>query len=415
LRADRLSAYGYERETSPFMDWIAKNGIRFEKTISQSSWTKASMAAIWTGTYPARNGILRWMHALPEGARMPAEIFKDAGYKTAGIYRNGWVSANFGFQQGFDVYYRPKPSSAAKVERGTHSASPLQGNDSDVTESAIEFLKSHAADRFLLYLHYMDVHQYTYDELSARFGTSYSDSYDNAIRWVDRNVGVILETLENEKLSGRTLLVIAADHGEAFLEHGREGHGRDLFREVIEVPFLIQPPFILEGGVTVQEMVENVDIWPTILDLVGLEPLQGAQGRSLVPAILAAAGGQPPAADGSRPSFAHLDRSWGTAKRPPEPMVMVTRGSQRLIRPLVQVDEDDKIHLYDHASDPLEQQDLSEAQPEVVKELLALTEQYLAPEAAPWGRASEVELDQMQLDQLRALGYAIDPKPDKKK
>ena len=89
---------------------LAARGIRFNNVESQSSWTKASMASLWTGTFPVNNGINRYNDVLPEEALLPAEIFREAGYRTAGIWRNGWVAPNFGFGQGFENYTQPKPS-----------------------------------------------------------------------------------------------------------------------------------------------------------------------------------------------------------------------------------------------------------------------------------------------------------------
>ena len=91
LRADRLSSYGYARETSPAIDELARTGIRFAQQQSQSSWTKCSMASLWTGLYPVRTGVTRAPEAVSPDARMPAEILRDAGYRTYAIWRNGWI------------------------------------------------------------------------------------------------------------------------------------------------------------------------------------------------------------------------------------------------------------------------------------------------------------------------------------
>ena len=107
LRADRLGSYGYERDTSPTLDRLARSGVRFERQLAQSSWTKSSMASLWTGLYPARTGINRYDDVIPGDARMPAEILRDAGFHTVGLYRNGWVAPTFGFDQGFEVYQHP--------------------------------------------------------------------------------------------------------------------------------------------------------------------------------------------------------------------------------------------------------------------------------------------------------------------
>lgn len=122
LRADRLSTYGYTRPTTPILDEIASKGILFENVVSQSSWTKTSMASIWTSTYPIRNGILRYNHVLPEEAVMPAEILREAGFRTVGLWRNGWVEPNFGFDQGFEIYVRPTPSEGASASTASRPA-----------------------------------------------------------------------------------------------------------------------------------------------------------------------------------------------------------------------------------------------------------------------------------------------------
>ena len=138
LRADRLGVYGYSRDTSPNLDALASHGIVFEDVVSQSSWTKTSMVSLWTGTYPANHGVLRYDQAIPEAAVLPAEIFRDAGYRTVGIWRNGWVEPNFGFAQGFDVYVRPTPGlekmkKRRRAHRSAHeSHSVLSGSDEDV-------------------------------------------------------------------------------------------------------------------------------------------------------------------------------------------------------------------------------------------------------------------------------------------
>ena len=134
LRADRLSSYGYERETSPNMDRLASTGIRFARHYSQSSWTKTSMASIWTAMYPHRNGILRFDHALPNAALMPAEMLREEGFGTAAIWRNGWVAPTFGFDQGFETYHRPSTGMPIGFKRreSDNPYAKIAGSDVDV-------------------------------------------------------------------------------------------------------------------------------------------------------------------------------------------------------------------------------------------------------------------------------------------
>ena len=227
LRADRLGSYGYERDTSPVMDLLAQGGVRFAKAEAQSSWTKTSMASLWTGLFPPRTGILRFDDGLPESATLPAEILEEAGYVTGGIFRNGWVGANFGFKQGFQTYLKPEGREDPDgVESSLPGTTKLPGTDVDVTLAGLEFLRTHAHNKFFLYLHYMDIHQYTYEKGYADLyeGATISDNYDRAIRWTDKQVDRVVQELEDRGIMERTIIVIASDHGEAFLEHGKEGH-----------------------------------------------------------------------------------------------------------------------------------------------------------------------------------------------
>jgi arylsulfatase A-like enzyme len=403
LRADHLGVYGYERDTSPFLDQMTASGVRFADVQCQSTWTKSSMASLWLGAYPARTGVLRLSHAIPEAATLPAEILSDAGFRTVGIWRNGWVANNFGFAQGFDVYYRPQPGRAAlEVRRGNPSAHPLLGTDYDATEAALEFLRSYRNDRVFLYVHYMDVHQYLYDEQSGRFGTDYKDAYDNAIHWTDRNLGRLITAADELGLLERSIVVLASDHGEAFYEHGGEGHARNLYGEVTQTPLLLWLPFRLKQELVVESRVENVDIWPTLLDLLGLPALPGAQGRSLVPLMQAAARGEEPAPE--RPSYAQLDRTWGQVDARPLPLVSVIRGDLRLFhRP----NAPRAAELYDLSSDPGERNNLARVRPEEVAQLRRQAETHLATPPPEWGAPEDRELDEMRLQQLRALGYVV--------
>jgi arylsulfatase A-like enzyme len=236
LRADRLGGYGYARNTSPNLDALAATGIRFAQMISQSSWTKCSMASLWTGLYPVRSRVRRAYDVVSPEARMPAEIFQEAGFRTAGIWRNGWIDPNFGFSQGFEIYLSPRSerSRSARVVRLENPNVSLDGDDADILNSALEFLRAHGHERWFLYLHMMDVHQYAYSEEQALFGTSYSDSYDNSIRWVDSLLGHLFSELVERGLRERTVIVFSSDHGEAFGEHGGEGHARNVYGEVTQ-------------------------------------------------------------------------------------------------------------------------------------------------------------------------------------
>lgn len=403
LRADRLGLYGYERDTTPNLDRLGARGAVFRRHLSQSSWTKCSMASLWTGMYPAHDGITRFDDIVPEQARMPAEILKDAGFQTIGIFRNGWVAPTFGFEQGFDTYMRPAPKPPPASVRLANPTISNAGTDEDVVNAAIEFLRVRGHERWFLYLHLMDVHEYLYDEESALFGSTYSDVYDNAIRRVDGVLEALFEHLAAGGYLDHTLVVLAADHGEAFRERGFEGHAREVFRETTEIPLILSFPFRLDPGVEVSVRTRNVDVWPTLLELMGAEPLPDADGRSLVPEILASARGEAPPGP-ERTGIVHLDQHWGQRGKEPLPTVAVTDGPLRYVR--VEQGATRVEQLFDASRDPAELTDRSREDPEALQRLRQTADTYLESQPA-WGEAPKREIGELELNQLRALGYAI--------
>ena len=407
LRAGRLGCYGYERDTSPTLDYMAQTGVRFDRQLAQSSWTKCSMASLWTGLNPARTGILSAEHATPVEATMPAEILQEAGFRTAGVWRNGWVAPNFGFGQGFEVYERPMPAPVPASVRRDHPQVSLDGTDLDIVDTAIEFLNIHGRERWFLYLHLMDVHQYLYDMDSARFGSTYEDIYDNSVLHTDGIVGRLLTYLAERDLLQKTLVVVASDHGEAFMERGYEGHASHIYPESTEVPLILGFPFLLEPSVVIESRTRNIDIWPTILDLLGLPALPDTDGRSLLPEILAAVRGQVAPRE-AEPAVAHLDRNWGTPGSESLHNIALEDGGFRFIRTASRGAPEISEELFHRVSDPEEMVDVTLEYPEVAKRLGESVDAYLESEESPWGvEAPAVSIDEMELNQLRALGYAL--------
>jgi arylsulfatase A-like enzyme len=410
LRSDRLSSYGYPRETSPLFDTIAKNGVRFDRHLAQSTWTKSSMASLWTGVYPLRTGVTRFEDILAEEATMASEILQQAGFRTAGLWRNSWVEGAFGFAQGFDVYHKPAGTQVPETVRRENPTVKNVGTDNDVIPVAVEFLRSHGDERWFLYLHLMDVHEFVYDEASAKFGTDYSDVYDNAVLRTNHVLAPLFQHLVDAGLLDDTLVVITSDHGEAFLERGLEGHARYVYRETTEVPFILGLPFRLDPGVEVDVRTQNVDIWPTLLDLLGLPALPGTDGRSRVPDILAAARGEPAAPD-ALPAFAYLDQNWGKRDSTSAPTVAVAEGRYRYVTGPAQHGKAGGPTfeaLFDAAADSSELENVIDLQPEIATRMREQAKEHLAADPEPWGvEAPTLEIDEIRLQQLRALGYKV--------
>ena len=296
----------------------------------------------------------------------------------------------------------------------------VPGTDMDATLSGIEFMTGSRDEPFFLYLHYMDLHQYLYTDLSPNFGSSFSDFYDASIFWTDYNIGRVMQALVDLEIADRTLVTIVSDHGEAFFEHGIEGHARNLYREVLDTPWIILLPFELERGIVVEQRVGNIDVWPTLLEMLGLQPLPGAEGESALPLILAAAAGEEERARGGeavdRAVFSQLDRSWGKVKADPSPLVSIVKGTHRLNYFNAGPDGVELIELYDRSVDPGETTNVAIDQPEVARALKADVEAFLAKPRTEWSAAPEIEIDELQQGQLRALGYVIEgwgPNPGK--
>jgi arylsulfatase A-like enzyme len=273
-----------------------------------------------------------------------------------------------------------------------------------VIEAAQEFLRVNGQQRWFLYLHLMDLHEYIYDAESALFGSSYSDSYDNSIRWTDGSIEILLETLSERRVLENTLIAVVSDHGEAFLERGFEGHARRVYRESTEVPFLLSLPFRLEPGVVVTARTQNVDVWPTIFDLLGLEPPQGIDGRSRLPDILSSASGRA-LDDESQIAIADLDQNWARRGSDPLPTIAVVKGTLRYVR--VEHAEGRSEQLLDASDDPRELRDRAAEEPETLEQLSAVADDYYETEPS-WGEAPTREIGELELNLLRALGYQIE-------
>jgi arylsulfatase A-like enzyme len=400
LRADRMGSYGYERETTPVLDYFAAKGLRFAAHRAQSSWTKTSMASLWTGLYPQRTDVLTYKDTMAPAATMPAEIFQAAGFKTVGIWRNGWVAPNFGFNQGFDFYITPIARLAPSALRQKPVAGRIDGTDIDAIYTAVEFLRANRDERFFLYMHLMDVHQYISTEETAIFGETYSDAYDNAVRWTDEQLGELMAELYRLSLHDKTLVVFASDHGEAFGEHGSEGHARDVHYEVVATPFIVSFPFKLEPGIAIEQPTENVDVWPTILELVGLESLPEADGKSRAGWLVGDR-----TAEAAPVLISHLDRSWGQPKMDANPTIGVEQGPYRLIHDVNHPEND---RLYHVETDRQERTDVARDASDALAKLQDRAKLYLQGKT-PWeGGAPEIEIDDLHLRQLRALGYSIE-------
>jgi arylsulfatase A-like enzyme len=420
LRADHLSAYGYARDTSPFLaEGFARGGAVFEQLVSAATITTPAHASIFTGLQPASHGTTDGMKAIAANIPTLPEWIRATGIDTAGVTEDGWLGIRAGFGRGFDVY---------EENKSPNIMSPV--GQVDVTfAKAVEWLARNRDKRFFLFLHTFQVHSpyapperyrdlFPVPEPDTRASHErWRDDYDREIRYVDDELRGLVGRLDELGLGEHTVFVVTADHGEAFLEHGFVEHGARLNDEVVRVPLLLRGPGI-PAGRRIAAPVAHVDLLPTILELFGIARPPWLEGRSLAGVL-----------DGREPESALADRAlfsetrtklaMTAERRPvdfPVPAFMVRVGSRKLSR-YPDGSGGFRYELYDVASDPGERRDLLPEDPGAATDLRPLLDGYEAASAAHRARvdaatrggaapaAAGVPLDPQQEQKLRALGY----------
>ena len=402
LRADFTTPYGSAEDTSPEIASWAARGVLFEQARSQSSWTKMSVASLMTSLWPRSHGIREARDGLAQQAVTLAEALRDAGYATYGVQTNGWLHQSFGFHQGFDRYVFPKAAGAPRL-----GAPSLWPHAERVYEEALRLIDHHEGSQpFFLYLHFMDVHEYAAPPHFKRFGTGDRGAYRAAIRWVDDTIRRVREKLAAAGHLERTVLVFTSDHGETFGEHGVHGHARNVLTPVVWVPLVVRLPFAVDPPVRVASQVPMVDLAPTLLELAGVAPPEGFEGRSLVPLITRGEA----AAD--RETFAGLgvplfpdasvqdamsDGSW-TYARNALPREEDPEGYEaKAVAPGAEL-------LFDREIDPVENVNLVEREPAQARRLRAALRSHLDASVEAVVEPG-VRIDPSIAERLRALGY----------
>lgn len=299
LRPDHLGCYGYHRDTSPHLDALAAQGVRFEIVVAPSPWTLPSHITMLSGLPPVRHGVIdNGMRASGDTVFL-AEVLRATGYATAGFVAGPYLDAAFGFSQGFDHY--DDHTLPAASNQGSHRGSTSAASVALLTRWLDRHGSSTDARPFFVFLHMWDVHyDYTppapYDRA---FDPDYRGSisphdfetgdhvhpgmdprdlahiialYDGEIAYVDHHLGVLFDTLAARGLLDDTIVIVSADHGEEFFEHGRKGHQKALYDESLLVPLILRYPRRLPAGVVVPTQVRVMDIPRTILSLANIEP-----------------------------------------------------------------------------------------------------------------------------------------------
>ena len=392
LRPDWTTPYGFAGDTTPRLARWAQEGVVFEQVYAQSSWTKISMASLMTSLWPRSHGITEPDDGLGEGALTLAEVLADAGYRTYGVQSNGWLHQSFGFHQGFERYSFPFGAGAALPR------SNVWPHVDRIVNEARRLLDAHPeGEPFFLYLHFMDVHEYAAPREFQTFGTDARGAYLSAIRWVDDGLARVEELLAERGLRERTLVAFGSDHGETFGENGKFGHARNVLSAALRVPLVLRLPRPILP-VRVSAPVRNLDLAPTLLDLLGVPVPERFEGESLVPRIVGTGDG---GESDELPSFAAL----GFPLYPDASVQLSLRDEAWTYARNVEPDRAPGEHLYDRSIDPGEDVDLAAREPEARARMRASLDAYLEDGPDEGVLEREVRIDPQVEQRLRAMGY----------
>ncbi|MCH2170340.1 sulfatase-like hydrolase/transferase [Myxococcota bacterium] len=410
-RSDHLSAYGYDRPTSPNLEKLAADGARFDAAYATSATTAPTHASIFTGLHPPVHGVVRNGVPLSEATETLAERFAAEGYQTAAFVSSFVLQSRFGLDRGFEIYdddFEKRESSGGGDSfewEGRRVYEVFDRRADHTTRRAVRWLKEERDPNrpFLLFVHYFDPHDpYRPPRaFSERFASDHQGElerlialYDAEIAFTDLQLGVLLRALDDADLRDETLVVVTADHGEGLLDHGHMAHGAQLYEEATRVPLLARWPGRIPPGRVVDAHVSLVDLAPSLMDLAGV---RGPElGRSFAAAFSEV--GEPVT---PRPVFLF---------RRPYPLEPVgeaeSRGSQFGVRSgrwkYLEAPEEETQELYDLVDDPAERRDLWAEQPGVARDLQQLLAEWR--QSHPQGTPAP-SVNPRDRERLRALGY----------
>ncbi|MFT4539634.1 MAG: arylsulfatase A-like enzyme [Planctomycetota bacterium] len=446
-RADHFSCYGYDIETTPAVDLLAQDGIRFERCYSQCNWTKPSVASLFTGQHVRGHGVTVGSQALnaigefervdkslgayplPSDIPLLAESMRARGYRTVGVVENTHISAVQGFGRGFDQYTVAKPALPTTLVQFegvvnatapqalysyVHFIGPHDPYDNDLSPhkdkgNAKAFARYRA--RLATFDSQIDFTRFDYKKQKALSEQDLRQAralYDTELAYFDGEyVGPLLDWLREEGLYDEALIVLTADHGEELGEHGSWAHGHALHESLIHIPLIIKLPASVDGlpaGSAVSELVESIDLFPTLCEFVGAPVPRECHGESLRSLLLGKREVDPNA-------IAVSEHAKGSSKQVLAATVIqgnekyLTRYEGETIRPLVLNVEGDKA-LFDLSTDAMERKDLKEQDPDRVREMLKLLEGRVGSSPRLFRQQGEmILLDAEEVDDLRSLGY----------
>ncbi len=279
-RADRLGCYGFAGIDTPNIDTLAAEGVLFDHATATVPLTFPSHSSIFTGLVPPHHGVRdNGGFFLDDAKTTLAKRLRQAGYAT-GAFVGAWVlEAKWGLAQGFDEYSDHFDLSKYKVV----SLGTVQKRGDEVMDGALAWLEKVGSKKFFAWVHLYDPHT-PYDPPEPFASRYRSQPYLGEIAYTDKVVGRLVTWLRDRGLLERTLVVLTGDHGESLGDHGESTHAYFIYDATTHVPLIVRTPWGLRGRRAAQ--TSGVDIMPTALDLLGLPPQDGLDGRSLALTLL---------------------------------------------------------------------------------------------------------------------------------
>jgi choline-sulfatase len=339
LRADHLPAYGYKNVKTPAIDALAADGIVFERAYAHATQTLPSHASILSGRLPFETGVRDDIGFVKTGERLLPQMLRDRGFATGGIVSAYVLRKETGISQGFDFYDNEMPPASPDM-----SAERIKRDGAESEAVAERWLDQQRSQRVFLFLHLDEPHRpYAPPPQFVEYGP-----YDAEIAYADSLVGRLIGHLKEQQLYDRSTIMLLSDHGEGLGDHGEKGHGLFVYDETVHVPLIIKPAGGTRPGRRIADVVQHVDLVPTILDLAKAPNPGNLPGRSLTP-LLDGTGTLPEPTVYSEAVYARTHFGWSGLK------ALTTRHHRYINAP--------EEELYDLARDPGERTNLASLQP----------------------------------------------------
>jgi choline-sulfatase len=382
LRADRVGTYGAANAATPALDALAARGVRFDQTQTAVPLTGPAHATILTGQYPPTHGVRgNVVFTLDDRHPTLATLLKRRGYRTAAFVGAYPVAAAFGFGQGFDTF-----------DEEFHETSPVdQGAErraNEVADSASRWLATASADApFFVWLHFYDPHA-PYSPPSPYREQFAGRPYEGEVAFTDAQIGRVLDALRTTGRDRDTVVMALADHGEGLGEHGEATHAVLTYQSTMRVPFIVAGPGVPSAR-AIATRVATIDVLPTALALIGIEPDRSLLGRDLRPLM----SGRDIALDPfyQESLFGRLNCHWATLRGWVKDDWKLVIGASP--------------ELYNLADDPHELKNLAGADPDRVKRMTEELQRGMQRLAPGGDRAQPRAASAEQEERLRSLGY----------